>query len=80
MLTTRPLTLILLLCVCLVSLGAIGILVCKDDESKCGMGVNAGMSVISLLICLVCCFAVFFVESMGHRTGMTGMAGGGYAN
>lgn len=72
MLRTRPATLILLLCVVYVCMGAIAAVVCKDDkeDGPCNTLFSSGISIVSLVMCFVCCFALFYVESMGHRTGV----------
>ena len=69
MLKRRPLTIVLLLCVCLVCLSSVGAVVCQDNEA-CEEKLSWPILAVVSLICVVMCFAVFYVESMGHNTGV----------
>ena len=74
MLTRKPLTIFLLVCISAVCLSVIAAVLChnKDDDKENKCGEYFGLPILALC-CIMCCiaiFAVFYVESMGHSTGM----------
>lgn len=70
MLTTRPFTLILFMCICIVSLSTAGALLCHQSKNEeCKELFSAPISLLGCLILSVCAFALFYVESSGHSTG-----------
>ena len=69
MLTRRPLTLVLILCVCAACVSVVAALVCQNRD-KCSAAFDVPIAVLSLAMCAVMLFTLFYVESMGHNTGM----------
>lgn len=69
MLTKRPLTIVLILCGCAVCVSVAGALVCQDNN-KCGNAFQLPISALVSVVCVILLFTLFYVESMGHSTGM----------
>lgn len=69
MLTKRPLTLVLILCVCAVCVSVAGALVCQE-KAKCSDAFDLPIAALVSGMCVIMLFTLFYVESMGHNTGM----------
>ena len=66
----RPLTCLLVLCVCGISLSVMAALVCQNKQ-ECKDSFSAPISGLCCVGCLVMLFALFYVEmGMGHHTGV----------
>lgn len=71
MIMRRPLSLVVILCLCAVCVSVVGALVCQNNE-KCQSGFDLPIAGLSSAVCVVCVFALFYVEgsSMGMGGGM----------
>lgn len=72
MLTTRPLTILFLLCMCGVCLSVITAIMCHDKKESCSDNFGAPIAALCCMGCCIAIFSVFYVESMGHNTGFRG--------
>lgn len=69
MLMKRPLTIVLVLCVCAVCISVSAALVCQNKD-KCSDAFDVPIAALASVICVIMLFTLFYVESMGHNTGM----------
>lgn len=77
MLTTKPLTILFLLCMSAICVSVISAVVCHDSKDNCEDLFGAPILALCCVMCVVALFSVFYVESMGHDTGLrNGFRGG----
>lgn len=69
MLTRRPLTLVLIVMALMASSGCAAWVFCRKKDSQCGDMLGNVQLILLAIVVVICCFALFYIESRGGRSG-----------